>query len=128
MSRIRSRDTVIEMEIRRGLHQRGHRYRTHAKWLPGSPDVVFTRWRLAVFIDGDFWHGYRFVEWKAKLAKKWRDKIARNRERDRIRREELRSQGWIVVQIWEHEVKEDAEACVRRVEEALAMARAEAGM
>lgn len=125
MARIRSRDTTIEMRIRRRLHRRGHRYRVHAKWLPGSPDVAFTRCRVAVFIDGDFWHGYQFDEWKAKLAPKWRDKIARNRRRDRARREELRASGWTVVQMWEHEVKEDPEACVLRVEDAVEAARRE---
>jgi DNA mismatch endonuclease (patch repair protein) len=127
MSRIRSRDTNIEMRIRRRLHRRGHRYRVHAKWLPGSPDVVFTRWRVAVFIDGDFWHGYRFHEWQGKLAPQWRDKISRNRQRDRVRREELRSRGWNIVQMWEHEVKENVDACVQSVEDALDSARAKVG-
>jgi DNA mismatch endonuclease (patch repair protein) len=51
------------MLVRRGLHRRGHRYRVNAEWLPGKPDIVFTKLRLAVFIDGDFWHGWRFEAW-----------------------------------------------------------------
>ena len=60
MSKIRGRDTQLELAVRRELHRRGHRYRVHVAWLPGKPDIVFTRVKLVVFVDGDFWHGWQF--------------------------------------------------------------------
>nr|WP_281365262.1 hypothetical protein [Paraburkholderia caffeinitolerans] len=60
MSKIRGRDTKLELLVRRELHHRGHRFRVNATWLVGKPDIVFTRIKLAIFVDGDFWHGWRF--------------------------------------------------------------------
>ncbi|MGA4814642.1 hypothetical protein ACPA9J_01210 [Pseudomonas aeruginosa] len=68
MSKIRSRDTKVELAIRKELHKRGYRFRVNVTWLAGKPDVVFTRIRLAIFIDGDFWHGWSFNQWSHKLA------------------------------------------------------------
>src|SRR5580704_12677036 len=82
MSRVRTRDTPIEMRVRSALHQLGFRFRKHVKSLPGTPDLVFTRQKVAVFIDGDFWHGYRLAAWEHKLQPFWREKILCNRARD----------------------------------------------
>ncbi|AWG31820.1 very short patch repair endonuclease [Burkholderia cenocepacia] len=120
MSRIRSRDTRVEMMVRRALHFRGHRYRVNAGWLPGKPDIVFTKLRLVVFIDGDFWHGWRFESWSDKLAPYWREKIAGNLARDQRQKAALRLDGWGVLRIWEHEVEDDLAHCVARIERRLA--------
>jgi DNA mismatch endonuclease (patch repair protein) len=115
MSRIRSTNTQVELTIRRMLHQRGLRYRLHVGSLPGKPDIVFPKAKVVVFVDGDFWHGWRFAQWEHKLQPYWRDKIAGNRRRDRLNFQRLRRQGWTVIRLWEHDVKRDAQACVERV-------------
>jgi DNA mismatch endonuclease (patch repair protein) len=119
MSRIRSRDTKPELTIRRLVHARGLRFRKHAKWLPGTPDLAFSRARVAVFVDGDFWHGWKFEEWRHGLAPYWLAKIERNMHRDEANFEALVSMGWTVIRLWEHEVEADAELCVDRVERAV---------
>ena len=123
MSRIRGRDTKVELAIRRALHKRGHRYRVNVPWLAGKPDVVFTKARLVIFIDGDFWHGWRFEQWSHKLATYWREKIAGNRARDQRSAATLKSQGWSVLCLWEHDVKENLERSVLRIERRLARLR-----
>lgn len=122
MSRNRSTDTAPELMIRRLAHARGLRYRKHASWLPGRPDLAFTRVKVAVFVDGDFWHGWRFPQWREKLGPYWREKIERNRRRDVKNFRKLREEGWLVIRIWEHEVKRNADGCVDRIDRAL-MAR-----
>jgi len=124
MSRIRGRDTQVELAVRRALHSRGYRYRVNAAWLPGKPDVVFTKVRLAVFIDGDFWHGWSFDSWSHKLAPYWKEKIAGNRARDQRHAAVLRAQGWSVMRIWEHDVKSGLEPCIARIERRLQRLRA----
>jgi DNA mismatch endonuclease, patch repair protein len=115
MSRIRSRDTRPELVIRKLLHADGLRYRTHVATLPGRPDLVFRKPKVAVFIDGDFWHGWRFPEWKDKLAPYWREKIERNMRRDTQNFRDLTRDGWIVIRLWEHEIEADASRCADRV-------------
>lgn len=115
MSRIRSKNTGIERAVRSAIHRRGYRFRIHAAYLPGSPDIVFPRARVAVFIDGDFWHGFRFAQWAEKLSDRWQQKIAGNRCRDRRNRTQLRKLGWRVIRLWQHEVKRDLDKCVGRV-------------
>lgn len=112
----KSGDTSIELILRRALFARGLRYRIHYADLPGKPDVVFTKARVAVFIDGDFWHGYRFQEWKHKLPAFWREKISINRARDRRIHSSLRRHGWTVIRIWEHQIRKDLMAAVDRIE------------
>lgn len=119
MARIRSKNTKAEVRLRSLLHRRGLRFRIHAKWLPGTPDIVFTRRRLAVFVDGDFWHGYMFEDWKHKLKPYWSEKITRTRLRDQAQTSALRELGWTVLRIWEHEVKRHPDRCVELVEHTL---------
>lgn len=123
MSRIRARDTTVELAVRRALHKRGHRYLVNVASLPGKPDVVFTKVRLAIFIDGDYWHGWRFEEWSHKLAPYWLEKIAGNQARDLRNVHTLKGEGWSVMRIWEHDVKKDLVLCVRRIEHRLARLR-----
>lgn len=122
MSHQRTRDTEPEMLLRRELHRRGLRYRVDAA-LPGLPrrraDVLFTRARVAVFVDGCFWHGCpEHNTAPTSNGAWWADKLARNIERDRETDAHLRSLGWTVLRVWEHEdithVATDIEEIVRR--------------
>lgn len=124
MSRVKNRDTDLETLVRSELFKRGLRFRKHVASLPGRPDVVFPTARLVVFIDGDFWHGYRFPAWRDTVSKFWRIKIGRNRDRDRRNFARLRRMGWRVVRIWQHEIKDDIHSCVKRVACAHSMAPA----
>ncbi|MGE3335740.1 MAG: very short patch repair endonuclease [Rhodospirillaceae bacterium] len=119
MSRVRSKDTQPELIVRKLAHARGLRFRKHCKYLHGCPDLVFARARLVVFVDGDYWHGWRFSTWSSKLTTYWKDKIENNRRRDQRNFRRLRRQGWVVLRIWEHEVKRDASGCVDRIQAAL---------
>jgi DNA mismatch endonuclease (patch repair protein) len=115
MSRVKGRDTGLERRIRSALHRRGLRFSKHAKDLPGRPDVVFRRQRVAVFLDGDFWHGFRYPLWALTLTPFWRTKIELNRKRDARNFRKLRRAGWVVVRIWQHQAKRDLELCVDRI-------------
>lgn len=115
MSRVKLKDGPLETVIRSELHKRGYRFNKHVKELPGSPDIVFTKARVAVFIDGDFWHGYRLSKWEHKLSEFWRDKIVTNRKRDQRNFRKLRRMGWKVIRIWQHEIKLDTESCIDRI-------------
>jgi DNA mismatch endonuclease (patch repair protein) len=119
MSRVKGRDTGLERLVRSELHKRGLRFRKHVKELPGRPDIVFPSARVAVFIDGDFWHGYRLPAWEKSLSDFWKRKIRRNRERDRKNVKKLRAADWRVVRLWQHEVEADLHGCVERIAEAV---------
>lgn len=115
MSRIKGKDTSPERSLARALRTLGLYFSRHPKDLPGRPDIVFRRIRLAIFIDGDFWHGWRFPLWKHKLSPKWQEKIGCNRARDIRNFRLLRGKGWTVIRIWEHQVEQSAENCVARI-------------
>ena len=123
MSRVRNRDTDLESLVRSGLFKKGWRFRKHVSSLPGKPDIVFVRLRVVVFVDGDFWHGYRFPNWKKTLSNSWIKKIEKNRERDRRNFAKLRRTGWRVVRLWQHEVKGDLNGSLERLEKLLLMHR-----
>ena len=115
MARIKGRNTTPEQVIFSALEQYGLVFARHADNLPGRPDVVFCEAKLAVFIDGDFWHGWRFPLWKHKLSDKWRNKIAGNRKRDQRNLRTLRRCGWMVLRIWEHQVENAPDKCLERI-------------
>ncbi len=115
MSRVRTKDTDLERAIRSALHRRGFRFRKHVPDLPGKPDIVFVNKRLAVFIDGDFWHGFRFSAWRDKLSEFWQRKIDVNRQRDQRNFKQLKKMGWRVLRIWQHQIKKDPQACVVKI-------------
>jgi DNA mismatch endonuclease (patch repair protein) len=119
MSRIKGKDTGLEIRVRSELHKRGFRFRKHLKELPGKPDVVFTRAKVAVFIDGDFWHGYKFSTWEHKVSDFWKTKISKTRERDVKNQQRLRDMGWTVIRLWQHELERDFEGCIEKVTAAL---------
>jgi DNA mismatch endonuclease, patch repair protein len=106
MTSQRQRDTKREMELRSLLHRRGLRFRVHAL-LPGlrrRSDIVFTRARVVVFVDGCFWHGCpEHGTWPKQNADWWREKIEANQRRDRDTDARLRAAGWTVIRVWEHD-------------------------
>lgn len=121
MARVKGRDTGPELVLRRALFRLGVRgWRCHRKNLPGKPDLAFGRARLAVFVDGGFWHGHPSKWWLGRSGPYWDRKISRNMERDRTANEELRLIGWKVLRLWDFEVGADPEAAARRVAEELA--------
>ena len=105
MSKIRSKNTKIEMIIRKTLWKKGYRYRVHTK-LKGKPDIVFPKYRMAIFIDGCFWHKCPkcYKEPQSNRAY-WIPKIERNAVRDKENEAYLKNAGWKIIRIWEHEVK-----------------------
>ena len=119
MSSIKSKDTRPELMLRRELWSRGLRYRVNVKILPGKPDIVFTRAKIAVFCDGDFWHGNNWAirgmssldEELTGYSEFWQDKIRRNIKRDKENTEMLQLNGWKVLRFWESEIKIDLELC-----------------
>jgi DNA mismatch endonuclease (patch repair protein) len=120
MARIRSKDTRPELLLRRALWAEGVRgWRVHPKVLPGRPDLAFTRWRVAVFVDGRFWHGHPDFFTPGKSGEYWDAKIARTQERDRVADAALCEAGWTVLRFWDFEVERDLAWCVQRVVEAL---------
>jgi DNA mismatch endonuclease Vsr len=124
MSRIRSKDTKLETDffklIRRTLYLKGLKYRKHYKKLSGKPDIAFVKKKVAVFIDGDFWHGYNFGKVKNRLPQKyWRGKIENNIKRDKRINRTLKKEGWIVIRIWGHEIKKRPAKALNRIVYAL---------
>lgn len=115
MARIKGKDTGPEKALSFALLERGLSWDSHAKDLPGCPDFVFRQVRLAVFVDGDFWHGFRFHLWRDKLSEAWEAKIALTRRRDRRNSRLLRSAGWTVVRIWEHEIERSTQRAAKKV-------------
>jgi DNA mismatch endonuclease (patch repair protein) len=118
MARVKSRDTGLEMQVRRRLWAAGARYRVRPM-LPGTPDLAFQRAHVAVFVDGCFWHGcpdhYRAP---ATNVAYWKHKLERNLSLDRRVELTLTEGGWSVVRIWEHEIKSDPSSVVNRLLEA----------
>ena len=126
MSRNRGRDTGPELAFRRSLVAAGLRgYRVNVKAVPGSPDVAWIGLRVAIFIDGAFWHGHPEAL-RRQRSEYWKTKLRRNRERDRNVNATLQALGWQVIRLWDYEVIADVDACVEKVECALLRARATA--
>lgn len=128
----KSRDTRPELILRRELHRRGLRYRLHPQDVLGRPDLVIRHLKVAVFVDGDFWHGNRWrLRGLARLEDDiasnhdyWVPKLKRNIARDREVTIRLHGEGWAVVRIWESEVHRDVAEAADRVERAILDARA----
>jgi DNA mismatch endonuclease (patch repair protein) len=115
MSRIRGKDTAPERYLDVLLRAAGLRFAKHSRELPGRPDFVLRDQRVVVFVNGDFWHGWRFPVWGHKLSIRWRRKVADTRRRDRENARRLARIGWKVIKIWEHQVEQDLLACVKRI-------------
>jgi len=121
MSRIRSRDTIPELRLRRILHAAGLRYALHRKDLPGTPDVVLARHRVTIFVHGCFWHGHACTRGhvsRSNLAY-WSAKISRNQQRHRRSARKLREMGWSVWVVWECAIEKGAAAVLRKIDREL---------
>ncbi len=122
MRAIRSARTSTEDLLAKLIWRAGHRYRRNDKSVPGKPDICFKRQKVAVFCDGEFWHG---KDWKTKRKKisqnraYWIPKIERNMQRDRETNRLLRKQGWTVLRFWHEDIECDPQRCVDKVIEAL---------
>jgi DNA mismatch endonuclease, patch repair protein len=115
MARIRGKHTGPERAVKEIIASLGLRPRRHVRDLPGCPDFVLHKLRVAIFVDGDFWHGWRFPRWRLKLSEKWEQKIESNRRRDARNFSRLRRSGWRVVRIWEHQVERDLDNVRRKL-------------
>lgn len=116
MQAVKSKDTTPELIVRRLLHASGYRYRLHNDALPGCPDLVFPSKRKIIFVHGCFWHGHN-CQRGSRIPKTnteyWTGKVAKNRSRDLIARQELRIRGWKILYIWECELKNRAAVAKR---------------
>ena len=127
MSSIPSKNTQPEILLRKALWRRNLRYRVNYKKLPGKPDIVFTKQKVVIFCDGDYWHGHNWAirgfssldEELSGYSEFWKKKILRNIERDEENNKTLRMLGWKVVRIWESDIKKDLDGCVKLVQESL---------
>lgn len=116
MASIKQKNTKIEILVFRELRKRGIYFQKHHKKIIGTPDVALPRKKIAIFIDGDFWHGFRYPIWKNRLSSKyWRKKIERNRERDKQTFLTLRKQGWKVLRVWEHELSKNFDNTISKI-------------
>ena len=124
MQRIKAKDTSIEVKLRKSLWNKGYRYRKNYDGLPGKPDIVLTKYKIAIFCDSEFFHGKDWEVLKPRLEKSnnsqyWISKIARNRERDDEINKRLLFEGWTVIRFWGKEIQENVDECVKVVEEAI---------
>lgn len=115
MSRIRGKNTGPEKVVFRRLRKAGVYFSRHSAGLPGKPDVVFRRAKVAVFIDGEFWHGKGFDSWQSGLSEPWRKKISGNMERDRAVDGTLEAMGWQTLHLWGRDVMKDPDGCVKAI-------------
>ena len=117
MKAIKSKNTTIEQKLRSALWSKGIRYRKNYKQLIGTPDIVITKYKIAIFCDGNFWHGKNNCEDKIASHKKyWLEKIKHNKERDLEITITLRDQGWIVLRFWENDIKANIIKCLETIQ------------
>lgn len=124
MRHIRSKDTSIEVKLRKELWHKGYRYRKNYKKLPGSPDIVLTKYKIAIFCDSEFFHGKDWEVLKARLEQGsnpnyWIKKIERNRNRDMENDKKLLFLGWTVIHFWGKDILRNTEECIRVIEETI---------
>lgn len=117
MASVKGRNTLPEMRVRQALHAAGYRFRLHRRDLPGRPDLVLPRYRLAIFVHGCFWHGHdcRRGRKPSSNTSFWEIKLARNVERDRAATEALTAAGWIVETLWECCLEPGIERVLNRI-------------
>jgi DNA mismatch endonuclease (patch repair protein) len=120
MKRVKLKDGPLEKLVQNELRANGLKFRRHVRSLPGNPDIVFSKEKVAVFVDGDFWHGWRLPTWEHKLSKFWRDKLRANRARDLRNFCRLRAREWTVIRIWQHQLlRKDKSWFIERIQRAL---------
>lgn len=122
MQAIHSKDTSIELLLRKALWERGVRYRKNYKKLIGKPDIAITKYKIAVFCDSDYWHGYDWENRNQRIKSNrdyWVPKIERNMARDREVTEALQRDGWLVLRFWEWQIRKHLSECVESVLQAI---------
>ena|SRR3989344_5514998 len=118
MASVKSRNTKPELLLRKKLFNKGHRFRVNYP-IEGRPDIVFVKFRVAIFVDGCFWHGCSCSSIPISNKHYWILKIKRNAARDKDVNSALRKQGWKVIRIWEHQLSRNSDNCTSRIENAL---------
>ena len=124
MKNIKNKDTTIEVTLRKALWEKGFRYRKNDKKLPGKPDIVLSKYKIAIFCDSEFFHGKDWEILKPKLEKGknpdyWIPKIERNMQRDREKDQALLFAGWTVIHFWGKDILKKTDECIRVIEEAI---------
>lgn len=124
MQHIRSKDTKIELKLRKALWERGYRYRKNYRDLPGCPDIALTNYKIAIFCDGEFFHGKDWEILKPRLEKSnnsdfWIKKITRNMERDDEINKKLLFKEWTVIRFWGKDILTNTDECIKVIEEAI---------
>lgn len=124
MSRIRGKDTSIEIALRKALWNKGYRYRKNYKKLPGSPDICLTKYKIAIFCDSEFFHGKEWDVLKPKVEKGnngeyWAKKIQENIDRDEEIDKKLLFLGWTVIHFWGKDILKSIDECIRVIEETI---------
>lgn len=124
MRYIKGKDTKIEVILRKALWNKGYRYRKNFAKLPGKPDIVLTKYKIAIFCDGEFFHGKDWEVLKPKLKSGnngdfWISKITRNRERDNEINKRLLFEGWTVIRFWGEDIIKHTDECIRVIEETI---------
>lgn len=122
MQAIHSKDTTIELLLRKALWERGVRYRKNYKKLIGKPDIAITKYKIAVFCDSDYWHGYDWENRNQRIKSNrdyWVPKVERNMARDREVTEALQRDGWLVLRFWEWQIRKHLSECVESVLQAI---------
>lgn len=130
MQHIHSKNTSIEVALRKALWHKGYRYRKNYSQLPGSPDIVLTKYKIAIFCDGEFFHGKDWEVLKPRLQKGkngefWISKISRNKERDDEINKKLLFMGWTVLRFWGTDIKKNVDECIKVIEETIFEIRTE---
>lgn len=118
MSAIKSKNSKIEMVLRKALWDKGIRYRKNYKKLLGKPDIAIIKYKIAIFCDSEFWHGYNWDEKKNEIKSNqefWYHKIENNIKRDKYVTKELQQQGWVVLRFWGKEILKDTDKCVKLI-------------
>lgn len=115
MSKVKGSNTKLELIIFDLLTKKGIEFEKHAN-LPGKPDIVFRVQKIAVFIDGDFWHGWKFNNYKNKLTNYWFKKISANIKRDKKNKKILKDDGWRIIRLWEHRIAKNPQGCLKTIE------------
>lgn len=118
MSKVRNRDTDIERQLRKLLWDNKLRYRKHYKVI-GKPDIAFPGYKIAIFCDGDFWHGKQFAREGKKYNDFWFEKISQNIKRDRLVTRSLEKKNWKVIRFWKEEIKKEQENCLAIILQAI---------
>lgn len=118
MSKVKSKNTNIELLLRRALFKKGYRFRLHYRVF-GTPDIVLPSKKIAIFCDGDFWHGKSYKKAKINYKTFWKNKIKENISRDKKVNGILRKEGWEVVRLWKSDILKNIDRCVEKVERAI---------